>query len=151
MIIFGQELPDTAADVMVQVFSVMVATTGLAIFALVLALVEQVVLEVLDRNVRKGSVVYEEGHLLVLAWAENRRDEETVWKILTQVGQPVFLHHACHDLLTSMALILLNPVLCGAASDSGFEDPSDGCRLRLGLALTGRRVLKEGCWQACTT
>jgi hypothetical protein len=85
VIIFGQELPDTAADVMLQVFSVLVATTGLAIFALVLALVEQVVLEVLDRNVRKGSVVYESGHLLVLAWAENRRDEETVWKILTQV------------------------------------------------------------------
>eukprot|EP00884_Botryococcus_braunii_P018197 jgi/Botrbrau1/5060/Bobra.37_1s0025.1 len=84
VIIFGQELPDAAADVMVQVFSVLVATTGLAIFALVLALVEQVVLEVLDRNVRKGSFVYENGHLLVLAWAENRRDEETVWKILTQ-------------------------------------------------------------------
>ncbi len=85
MIIFGQELPDTASSAILQAFSVMVAAMGLALFALVLALIEQVVLEVLDSNVRRGSVVYETGHLLVLAWADNRRDEETVWKILTQV------------------------------------------------------------------
>ena len=46
-----------------QVFGVVVATTGLASFALVLALVEQVVLEVIDDNVAVGSRVYEQGHV----------------------------------------------------------------------------------------
>ena len=41
----------------------MVAAIGLAAFALVLALVEQVVLEVLKNNVQRGSQVYEEGHV----------------------------------------------------------------------------------------
>ena len=46
-----------------QVFGVLVATTGLASFALVLALVEQVVLEVIEDNVKRGSKVYQRGHV----------------------------------------------------------------------------------------
>ncbi len=41
---FGQDFPDTGADIARQMFSVGVAGIGLAGFALVLALVEQVVL-----------------------------------------------------------------------------------------------------------
>ncbi len=41
----------------------LVATTGLASFALVLALVEQVVLEVIEDNVKRGSKVYQRGHV----------------------------------------------------------------------------------------
>jgi len=40
-----------------------VATTGLATFALVLALLQQVVLEVIDENVKQGRRVYEEKHV----------------------------------------------------------------------------------------
>ncbi len=40
-----------------------VAAMGLTAFALVLALMEQVVLETMDANVEKGSVVYENGHV----------------------------------------------------------------------------------------
>ena len=39
------------------------ATTGLATFALVLALLQQVVLEVIDENVKQGRRVYEEKHV----------------------------------------------------------------------------------------
>ena len=46
VVVFGQELPDQAASVWDQVFSLVVACVGLGAFALVLALVEQVVLEV---------------------------------------------------------------------------------------------------------
>jgi hypothetical protein len=41
----------------------MTVVLGLVSFALVLALVEQVVLEVLESNVKQGSQVYEEGHV----------------------------------------------------------------------------------------
>ena len=53
-----------------QVFGVLVATTGLASFALVLALVEQVVLEVIEDNVKRGSKVYQRGHvrMIPVAW-----------------------------------------------------------------------------------
>lgn len=46
-----------------QLFGVAAITTGLALFALVLALVEQVVLQVLEENVQRGSRVYETGHV----------------------------------------------------------------------------------------
>ena len=59
-----------------QLFSVLVAIVGLASFALVLALVEQIVLEVIDSNVRRDSKVYEEGHTLVLGWCSRC----VVWK-----------------------------------------------------------------------
>ena len=45
----------------------------------------QVVLEVYEARVRTGGAVYEEGHTLVLGWCENQRDEETMWKLLSQV------------------------------------------------------------------
>ncbi|DBA72591.1 TPA: hypothetical protein ACH3X2_010343 [Trebouxia sp. C0005] len=85
VVVFGQDLPDTTASVLQQLWALMVAAVGLAAFALVLALVEQVVLEVLKNNVQRGSQVYEEGHILVLGFCDNQRDEELIWKILSQV------------------------------------------------------------------
>ena len=43
--VFGQELPDSTASAISQLFSLIVAAVGFASFALVLALVEQVVLQ----------------------------------------------------------------------------------------------------------
>ena len=42
VVILGQELPDGAASIVDQLFALAVASAGLAAFALVLALVEQV-------------------------------------------------------------------------------------------------------------
>lgn len=112
-VIFGQELPDTATSFAQQAFAVGVAAIGLAAFALVLALVEQVrrspslkshnvraliymaqttlqnvirvdrfashcnccdsgfpmqvVLQVVDENVARGSKVFETGHVRTLS------------------------------------------------------------------------------------
>lgn len=55
--------PSADADPVEQLFSILVAVFGLAAFALVLALVEQVVLEANNRNVKRGSRVYETGHV----------------------------------------------------------------------------------------
>lgn len=63
VVVFGQDLPDTTASLFQQLWALMVAAVGLAAFALVLALVEQVVLEVLKNNVQRGSQVYEDGHV----------------------------------------------------------------------------------------
>ncbi|KAK9801967.1 hypothetical protein WJX73_003033 [Symbiochloris irregularis] len=87
VVVLGQELPDKAAPIADQTFSLAVAAIGLAAFALVLALVEQVVLEILQRRVSIGSPVYERGHIVILGWMENRRDEEVLWKLLTQLCQ----------------------------------------------------------------
>ncbi len=46
-----------------QVFSVLVAAASLAGFAIVLALVEQAVLEVIENNVNQGSTVFEKDHV----------------------------------------------------------------------------------------
>ena len=55
----------------------------------------QVVLELLDDQVRQGSRVYESGHTLVLAWCENHNDEETIQKLLSQVGLRLLPAGAC--------------------------------------------------------
>ncbi|KAK9808551.1 hypothetical protein WJX73_007473 [Symbiochloris irregularis] len=50
VVVTGQELPEETAGTAQQVFGLIVAAVGLAAFALVLALVEQVVLQILDDN-----------------------------------------------------------------------------------------------------
>lgn len=83
---FGQEFPDAQGSTFpTQVFSVAVAVFGLSAFALVLALVEQVVLELLEANVKRGSSVYETGHILILAWGSSQKDLEQIMKILHQI------------------------------------------------------------------
>jgi hypothetical protein len=47
--------------------------------------VRQVVLEVLESNVKRGSVCYERGHWVVLAWCESPRDIAQLTRILTQL------------------------------------------------------------------
>lgn len=49
---------------------------------------QQIVLQILEQNVSRGSDVYETNHILVLAWADTQRDREVVWKILSQVCHP---------------------------------------------------------------
>lgn len=63
--VFGQEFPGPGAPLGQQVLSVGTAMIGLAAFAMVLALVEQVVLEGLEANVKRGSKVFESGHVSV--------------------------------------------------------------------------------------
>eukprot|EP00884_Botryococcus_braunii_P022121 jgi/Botrbrau1/8593/Bobra.0380s0014.1 len=84
VVVFGQELPPDNARWVEQVFGIAAITTGLALFALVLALVEQVVLQVLEENVQRGSRVFETGHILVLGWCDTQRDLEMVQKIVQQ-------------------------------------------------------------------
>ena len=43
------------------------------------------VLEVLERNVKRGSLCYERGHTAVLAWCESSRDVAQLTRILTQL------------------------------------------------------------------
>lgn len=61
--VFGQEFPAASSPLTQQVFAVVTAMMGLCVFALVLALVEQVVLEGMEANVKRGSRVYETGHV----------------------------------------------------------------------------------------
>lgn len=63
MVVFGQELPEVTATLTAQLFGLATALVGLATFALVLALLQQVVLEVIDSNVAQGSRVYERDHV----------------------------------------------------------------------------------------
>ena len=63
-VVLGQDLPDVnASTVFYKIFAPLVATIGLVAFALVLALVEQLVLQVLEDNVKRGSRVFETGHV----------------------------------------------------------------------------------------
>lgn len=60
---FGQEFPNADAPLSQQGMSVITAMVGLAAFAMVLALVEQVVQDAFEANVKHGTKVYEEKHV----------------------------------------------------------------------------------------
>lgn len=44
----------------------------------------QVVLEVIEEQVARGSRIYESGHFVVLVWGNSQRDLEAVERILSQ-------------------------------------------------------------------
>ncbi|KAK9811837.1 hypothetical protein WJX72_011041 [[Myrmecia] bisecta] len=85
VLIFGSNFPEASASAPNQVFSLVMAACGLMAFALVLALVEQVVLDVVEENVKQGGRVFETGHIVVLSWGQSQHDIEVVWKILSQI------------------------------------------------------------------
>ena len=62
-LVLGQDFPEVNANAVNQAFSLLAAALGLVSFALVLALVEQIVLEVVENNVRTGSPIYEKDHV----------------------------------------------------------------------------------------
>ena len=43
-----------------------------------------------------GSPVFEKGHVVILGWLENQRDEEVLWKLLSQV------RHVCQCCLLAV-------------------------------------------------
>ena len=49
-----------------------------------IARVRQVVLEVIEEQVARGSRIYESGHFVVLVWGNSQRDLEAVERILSQ-------------------------------------------------------------------
>ncbi|GAB4823066.1 hypothetical protein N2152v2_010112 [Parachlorella kessleri] len=89
--VLGQDLPQSnEVGLPSQVFAVLTVVLGLASFALVLALIEQasapeVVLEVLESNVKRGSAVYEKDHTVVLAWCESSYDLSQLSRMLWQL------------------------------------------------------------------
>jgi len=68
-----------------ELYAVMVASIGLVFFTVLLAMVEQRFLEVLEDNVARGSNVYDDGHMVVLAWVESALSMNTVWKVLAEL------------------------------------------------------------------
>lgn len=83
----GQNFPEVLDSTReLQIFSVAVGLVGMATFALVLALVEQVVMDTLDANVKMGSKVYEHNHILLLGWCSSAQDVELIMKILQQLS-----------------------------------------------------------------
>lgn len=90
--VFGQEFPGPDAPLGQQLLSVGTAMVGLATFAMVLALVEQVVLELLEANVKRGSKVFEAGHVST--------NKQTCTRYFAQAPQHVLcrcLTHSCTD------------------------------------------------------
>ncbi|GAB4823067.1 hypothetical protein N2152v2_010113 [Parachlorella kessleri] len=87
VMVLGNDLPEVTAGAASQVFGVISAGVGLASFALVLTLVEHLFMDVLETNVKRGSTVYEEGHMVVLMWCESARDLGMAKRILAQVCQ----------------------------------------------------------------
>eukprot|EP00882_Tetradesmus_deserticola_P033344 GHRQ01038084.1.p1 GENE.GHRQ01038084.1~~GHRQ01038084.1.p1 ORF type:complete len:202 (+),score=72.95 GHRQ01038084.1:165-770(+) len=68
VVTFGEAWPPDTAPVLEQVSSIAMYLAGLIGFAVLLALVEQSVLQVYEVRVELGSPVLESGHTLVLAW-----------------------------------------------------------------------------------
>ena len=84
-VILGQQLPEEQSPFAQQIFAVSTAVLGVASFALVLALIEQATLEMLEANVRRGSIVYEKDHYVVLTWGESARDLSQTATLLRQL------------------------------------------------------------------
>ena len=94
VVVFGQDLPDTTASILQQLWALLVAAIGLAAFALVLALVEQVVLEVLKNNVQRGSQVYETGHV-----SDLKQHLLSAWHPLCSCASSKVFHFNIHSYL----------------------------------------------------
>ena len=86
LLTFGENFPDASENWLFQVYSIAMGLLGVVGFALLLALTEQIILEVLESNVRQGTKVFERGHILVLAQCIGGKDMETLWRMLNQVG-----------------------------------------------------------------
>mmetsp|Transcript_30448 Transcript_30448/g.72452 ORF Transcript_30448/g.72452 Transcript_30448/m.72452 type:complete len:898 (+) Transcript_30448:202-2895(+) len=85
---FQNGFPDPSPEAAVQqIYAVSVATAGLVFFTILLAMVEQLFLEVLETNVERGSPVYERGHVLVLSWMESALSLNGVWEVMHQICQ----------------------------------------------------------------
>ena len=112
LIVWLGEFPEVPKGIPAQAFSIAMAVTGLAAFAIVLAVVEQLVLQILNENVSRGSQVYEKGHILILAWAWTQRDREVIWKILSQAS--LHLSISRHRSLLDSWCISLWTVTCAS-------------------------------------
>lgn len=77
-------------------------------------------MQVLDANVRQGGPVYETGHILVLSLADNQRDQEVIWKILSQVST---LSTAAYLATTSGSELCQKKWLTGATCSGSRFDP----------------------------
>ena len=81
-VIFGQELPDTATSFAQQAFAVSVAAIGLAAFALVLALVEQV-----RQAPSQVNTTESHGHTQQKAWLWLSRCNHRSGKALSRISR----------------------------------------------------------------
>ena len=52
-------------------------------------------MQVLERNVRQGTKVFERGHVLVLAQCVGGKDMETLWRMLNQARSHLRCAHVC--------------------------------------------------------
>ena len=91
LLTFGENFPDVSDTWQFQLYSVAMGLFGVIGFALLLALTEQFLLEVLESNVRQGTRVFERGHVLVLAQCIAGKDMETLWRIINQARSLLLL------------------------------------------------------------
>jgi hypothetical protein len=68
---------------------------GLVFFTILLAMVEQVFMEVFEANVQKGSRVYETGHVLVLSWMSSALCKNAVARVLREVSPILIRNNSC--------------------------------------------------------
>ena len=85
LLTFGENFPTDDESAVFQLYSIAMALLGIIGFALLLALTEQILLEVLEANVQQGTTVFERRHLLVLSQCVAGKDMETLWRVLGQV------------------------------------------------------------------
>mmetsp|Transcript_13718 Transcript_13718/g.38824 ORF Transcript_13718/g.38824 Transcript_13718/m.38824 type:complete len:1022 (+) Transcript_13718:260-3325(+) len=81
---FNDNFPDPGSGPQ-ELYALLVAAVGLLTFTILLTMVEQLFLEVLETNVERGTAVYEEGHMLLLAWLDSELSLSAVWRILEQL------------------------------------------------------------------
>lgn len=106
MLAFGENFPQSdgrASDLPQQAFAIATAGAGLVSFALVLALVEQVVLENVEENVKRGSPVVTSGHVRSCLVVEHMP-----WCMQANVAAH---EAACTHLPTGQCLLLHCPAL----------------------------------------
>ena len=127
LLTFGENFPDVEliSEWPFQLFSVLMAVVGVLGFAVVLGLTEQVILEVLERNVRQGTKVFERRHVLVLAHCIAGKDMETLWRITTQVLMLWLLSlKPTLDAWRLFSTIFFH-IFCVESSSSGCEEALD--------------------------
>lgn len=116
----------------------------------------QVVLEVIEEQVARGSRIYESGHFVVLVWGNSQRDLEAVERILSQARCSASLFvsfrrpHPCCD-----ALSTIHESSPSAHHDRVHCSPASPTAARSEIGLLTRRCARRtgrtaaGWWSSC--
>lgn len=108
--------------------------------------IPQVVLEVIEEQVARGSRIYESGHFVVLVWGNSQRDLEAVERILSQVQNADQLSNVASRKTVAVEWMPAKcEHCCTSQHELALDQPLQDCYCQARAGLPGA----PGGWRSC--